>query len=207
MPAGYFDNFPFIEYSLNQNPKPGESDVVQDIFRRTAPVANLLKNKQLFYTHQVTEGETPEGVADNFYGSTRYHWVVNLLNNITDPLLDWPKGYANLVLFINDKYGSVANASSTIHHFTLTESKVDSLGNSSVRTFVVDKTRYDNSSNVTPVVVTFGNGVIVTTSVTRASVDNYTYETSLNESKRTILLLKDTYLSQVVSELETLLAS
>ncbi len=205
MPAGYFDNFPYLTYSLNQNPQPGELDVVQDIFRRTAPIKNLLKNKQLFYAHVIIDGETPEGIADATYGSSRYHWVVNLLNDITDPLLDWPKNYANLVLFLNEKYGSVANASQTIHHYTLTESKVDSLGNSSQSTFIVDKTRYDASTSVPDVVTTFSNGRTVTVSTTRATVDNYTYEVDLNESKRNIVLLKETFLSQMVAELETLL--
>jgi hypothetical protein len=205
MPAAYFDNFPYFGYSLNPDPQPGELQYVTDIFRRTAPINTLLKNKQLFYTYQIVEGETPEMIADRVYGSVKYHWVISLINNITDPLIEWPKDYANLVRFIVDKYGSVATASSGIHHYTMTLSKVDSLGNSSEETFIIDQTKYDSLTSPTPVVVTFSNGATVTTTTTRGIVDNYTYEVTSNEEKRNIVLLKETFLPQAVAELESLL--
>lgn len=206
MPSAYFDNFPYFGYSLNANPQPGELQWVTDIFRRIAPIRDLLKNKQVFYNYQIVEGETPEMIADRFYGTVKYHWVITLLNNITDPVLDWPKGYSDLVSFIINKYGSVASAAGSIHHYTMTQTKEDSLGNTSEATFIIDETKYDSLSSPTPVVTTFANGVTVTTTTTRAIVDNYTFEVDLNEAKRNIILLKDTYIPQVVSELESLLA-
>jgi hypothetical protein len=205
MPASYFSNFPYISYSLNPSGQPGEAEWVTDIFRRAAPIANLTRNTRMFYPYQIIEGETPEGIADRVYGSTKYHWVVTLFNNITDPLLDWPKDYQNLVRYIVNKYGSVAAASSGTHHYTMTESKVDSLGNSSTTTFIIDAEKYATLTAPVPVVTTFSSGVTVTKTATRAVVDNYTYEVNLNEDKRSIVLLQDTHLSQVVSELESLL--
>lgn len=178
---------------------------VTDVFRRTAPIQNLLKNKQLFYTYHINEGETPEMIADRTYGSAKYHWVVNLINNITDPLLDWPKDYNTLVAFINETYGSVANAASGIHHYTMTQSKADSDGNSSEETFIIDVTKYDTLTSLVPVVTTFSDGVTVTVTTTRSTVDNYTFEIDENEAKRDIVLLKETYLPQITSELESLL--
>lgn len=204
-PAGYFDNFPYIGYSLNQNAAAGEFEWVTDIFRRTAPIATLLKNKELFYTYQISDGETPEMLADRYYGSPKYHWVINIMNNIIDPLLDWPKNYANLVLYLNDKYGSLAIASSTIHHYTMTLSKVDTEGNTSEETFIIDLEKYNTLTSLVPEVYTFGNGNTVTVTTTRGSVNTYTYETDLNEAKRTIFILKDSYLPQIVAELESLL--
>jgi hypothetical protein len=204
MPAGYFDNFPYVGYDLNSSPQPGELVWVTDIFRRTAPIQNLLKNKQLFYNYHINEGETPEMIADRTYGSSKYHWVVNLINNITDPLLDWPKDYANLVAYINDTYGSVANAASGIHHYTMTQSKVDSLGNSSEATFIIDLTKYNTLTGLVPVVTIFSGGATVTVTTTRSTVDNYTYEIEANEAKREIILLKESYLPQITSELESL---
>lgn len=205
MPSAYFENFPYVGYSLNESAQPGELVWVTDIFRRTAPIQNLLKNKQLFYNYHIVEGETPEMIAGRVYGSTKYHWVVNLINNITDPLLDWPKDYVNLVAYINETYGSVANAATGIHHYTMTESKVDSLGNSSEETFIIDETKYDTLVSLTPVVVTFSDGNTVTTTTTRATVDNYTYEIEANEAKRDIVLLKETNIPQITSELESLM--
>lgn len=205
MPSSYFDNFPYVGYSLRDSLQPDELMVVTDIFRRIAPVANLLKNKRLFHGYQIIEGETPEMIAYRVYGSTQYHWVVSLINNITDPLVDWPKEYANLVRFIIDKYGSIASAAGSIHHYTMTISKVDSLGNSSSETFIIDETKYDTLTSLVPVVTTFSGGATVTTTTSRATVDNYTYEVDLNDAKRNIVLLKDVHLSQVVTQLESLL--
>lgn len=204
-PAAYFDNFPYIGYSLNQNDQPGEFQWVTDIFRRTAPIATLLKNKELFHTYQISDGDTPEMLADKYYGSPKYHWVVNIMNNITDPLLDWPKNYANLVSFLNDKYGSIAGATSSIHHYTMTLSKVDSFGNSSEETFIIDLEKYNSLTSLVPQVYTFSDGHTVTVTTTRATVNNYNYEVDLNEAKRSIFLLKDSFLPQIVTELESLL--
>jgi len=205
MSTSYFDNFPYIGYNLNAN-SASELVWVQDIFRRCAPVQNLLKNTQAFYEYVIQEGETPEMIADHQYGSSKYHWVVTMVNNILDPLIDWPKDYANFVKYIVDKYGSVAAASGANHHFTMTITKVDSLGNSSQKTFTIDESKYDTLTSPVPVVTTFSSGVTVTETITRSAQDNYTYELELNESKRHISLLQKNYLPQIVSELERLIA-
>ena len=166
----------------------------------------LLQQRRLFYTYQVAEGDTPELIADKYYGSVKYHWVISLLNNITDPLLDWPKNYANLVAYIVEKYGSIAAASTQIVQYSMTQTKEDSFGNTSEQTYIIDLEKYNTLTSLVPVVYTFGGGGTVTVTTTRASLDAYTYEVALNESKRTIKLLKSDYLPQVVGELEQLLA-
>ena len=205
MPASYFSNFPYMFYSLNNSTQSDEVNLATDIFRRTAPVANLSRNTRLFYPYEIVEGETPESLAYRIYGSTKYHWVVTLFNNITDPLLDWPKDYQNLVRYVVNKYGSIAAASSGTHHYTMTQTKVDSLGNTSEETFIIDAAKYATLTSPSPVVTTFSSGATVTVTTTRAVVDNYTYEIDLNESKRTIILLQEEHLPQVVTELESLL--
>jgi hypothetical protein len=205
MPAPYFSNFPYITYTLNNSPQPGEIEWVQDIFRRSAPLINQIKNKRLYYTYQIADGDTPEMIAHKYYGSTSYHWVVTLINGIIDPLLDWPKNYGNLIAYIADKYGSVAVAQANTHHYTMTQTKTDSLGNTSESTMIIDQVKYDTLSSPVPEVYTFGDGATVTVTTSRAIVDGYTYEQELNETKRTIILLKKEHLGQIVAELEKLL--
>jgi hypothetical protein len=205
MPAAYFENFPFVGYSLNRNPQPNEITLVTDIFRRVAPIRTLLTNAQMFYDYQIVDGETPESIAYRVYGSTKYHWVVTLFNNILDPLLDWPKNYSNLVAYIIEKYGSIAAAAAAPNHYSMTQSKVDSLGNASEKTFIIDEAKYDSLTGLVPVVTVFGDGVTVTTTTTRAVIDAYTYETELNELKRNILLAKAVHLPAIVSQVESTL--
>lgn len=204
MPAAYFSNFPQMGYSLNSRPQPGEFEWVTDIFRRSAPVAAILQNKLLFYTYQVADGDTPEIIAHKYYGSVKYHWIVSIMNNMMDPLAEWPKNYMNLRTYIVDKYGSVPIAKSTIHHYTMTLTRADSLGHTSAQTFFIDQTKYNSLTGMVPQVFTFADGNTVTVTTTRAAVDCYDYEDALNESKRTIVLLKDEYVPQIVRNLELL---
>lgn len=206
MPASYFTNFPIFPYSLNPISSPGEFEYVTDIFHRAAPVKSILKNRELFYQYNIIDGDTPEIVADTYYGSPKYHWVVTILNNILDPLLDWPKKYADLVAYMNDKYGSVALASSIIHHYTMTITKVDSAGYTSSETIIIDEAKYNTLVTPTPEIYTFPNGRTITVTTTRSSVDCQTYEIELNERKRSIQLLKVDFVPQVVAELERIMA-
>jgi hypothetical protein len=206
MPAEYFTNFPLFGYTLNPSVAPGEVEYATDLFHRAAPIRNILKNKELFHEYVIRDGETPEMLADTYYGSSHYHWVVTLLNNILDPLLDWPKKYGDLIAFVNEKYGSIAVAQATIHHYTMTITKVDSAGYTSSETTIIDLDKYNSLVSLVPVVYTFAGGRTVTVTTTRSSVDSYTYEVDNNESKRVIQLLKSDYVPQVVSELERIMA-
>lgn len=207
MPVSYFSNFPFVNYSLNQSPKVGEYQWVTDVLRRAAPIQSILKDKKLFYSYYIADEETPEMIADRQYGSVKYHWVVTMFNGIIDPLIEWPRKYSAMVTYITDKYGSVATALSTVHHYTMTETKTSSTGDTSYSTYQIDATKYAALASIVPVVYTFRTGGTVTVTTTRGSVNCYDYETDLNESRRSIILLKSAYLSQVVTELERLLSA
>ena len=206
MRTTYFSNFPIRTYSLNATPSPGEFELVTDIFRRSAPISHLFSNTRLFYPYHVKDGETPEIVAHKYYGSMNYHWVVTLLNGVIDPLLDWPMSQATIARYIVDRYGSIAAAMSTTHHYTMTHTKRDSLGNVSEQTFIIDAEKYASLTSLVPEVYTFSNGTTVTKTITRGVVDGYTHEHNLNEAKRDIRLLKIDYLPQIVRELEGLSA-
>lgn len=207
MPSTYFTNFKFRGYTLNPNADPGDYTVVTDIFQRIKFRSNLLNNARVFYPYSIQDGDTPEIIAHKYYGSVDYFWVVTLVNGIVDPLRDWPKNYANFVGYLIDTYGSVAQAQSTIHHYTKTVTKTNSNGDTSSLTTIIDQTEYNTLSSVVPVVYTFSNGGTVTLNTTRAIVDAYTYEDQVNNDKRLIVLLKNDYLPQMRQELETLLSA
>ncbi len=204
MPSSYFANFPFRGYTLDAHAGIGDYTAVTDIFKRVRFRSQLLSNARVYYTYQIADGDSPEIIAYKYYGSTDYHWVVSLVNNILDPLRDWPMSYHNFVAYIQDVYGSVQTAQSTIHHYTKTVTKT-SEGNSSSFLSLIDVNAYDALSSVVPEVYTFADGSTVSVETTRAVVDCYTYEENLNEAKRTIILLKNDYLSQIRTELESLL--
>ena len=75
----YFANFPFIPYdSVGDN----QFKMVTNLLKRVAVRTKVKANTLLFDTYDVTEGETPESIADKLYDNPQYHWVVLFVNNI-----------------------------------------------------------------------------------------------------------------------------
>lgn len=205
MPSQFFKNFPYITYTLNPNSRPGDYSVVTDIFKRIRIYSSVLNDARVYYPYQIKDGDTPENISHRYYGSVDYYWVILLINQIVDPLREWPKSYTSFLNYIIDKYGSTQTAMNTIHHYNLTITKTNSLGESSETTYEVDQTAYDAASSVVPEVYTFSDGTTVTKTITRSSVDSYSWEESENENKRNIVLLKEEYIPQIKNEIEALL--
>ena len=100
----YFKNFPTIPYDSTGT---GQTKDVKNLLRRVA-FRQKVKNNVLFYdTYDVKGGETPESIADKLYDDPELHWVVLLVNDITDRYHQWPMTYAQLLQFVNDKYDDI----------------------------------------------------------------------------------------------------
>ena len=85
----YFSSFPLLNYPYLQNGVL-KRKIVTDIFRRVG-FGDRIKNQESFFQYYtIKNGETPEIIADKLYGSTDYHWLVLLFNDIVDPYYEWP---------------------------------------------------------------------------------------------------------------------
>jgi len=91
----YFENFPIIEY---------EGRRVRDISRRSNFVRAVSNNPFLYYPYTVSEGERAEDVANFYYGSVDYVWLVYMANNIIDPYHEWPMDPQTFNDYIVAKY-------------------------------------------------------------------------------------------------------
>ena len=164
----YFKEFPkrLYPYTINDELK---QTAVTDIFRRVI-INKFFNNAALMKKFYVTDGDTPEIVADKIYGNVLYHWVVLLSNNIVDVNKEWPLSQEDLVLYCNDKYG--ANNRTSTHHYVLAADT----------SIIVD---WDATK--------VANG-------TYKEVTNYDYEEELNEQKRQIVLLDPKFLNSMVRQ-------
>jgi len=97
----YFSEFPIIEY---------EGRRVRDITRRTQFVKDLTTNPFLYMPYTVKEGERAEDIAQYYYGSVDYVWLVYMANGIVDPYHDWPKSLDQFHEYLIDKYEDIADA-------------------------------------------------------------------------------------------------
>lgn len=69
----------------------------------------VLNNYLQFSPYLIKDGETPESIAFDIYGSTRYWWVILLINNINFNSELWPMSQAYLDEYIENKYGNKKN--------------------------------------------------------------------------------------------------
>ena len=83
----YFKNFPTIVYDAVGN---GEFKDVKNLLRRVGIRAKVKANTLFYDTYDVKEGETPESIADKLYDDPELHWIVLLINDVTDRYHQWP---------------------------------------------------------------------------------------------------------------------
>ena len=114
----YFANFPVIPYDSVGNLQYKD---VTNLLRRVGLRAKLQSNTSLFDTYSIKEGETPEMIAHKLYGDSNLHWVIMLVNDITDRYHQWPMNFSQFNEYLNDKYENPDG----IHHYETTQSSGD----------------------------------------------------------------------------------
>ena len=168
----YFNNFSTMLY----DPKgDGSAKLCTNILKRVRVRANMKKEIVMLVPYDVKENETPEIVADKHHGSPYYHWVVMLLNEVSDVNHDWVKSTRQLQKYLQTKY--TETQLSETHHYELAQSSGD-----------------------TSIKIQVPQGTSGATTVT-----NYEYEVALNEQKRSIDLLRNDYLGYFVEEFSELI--
>ena len=197
----YFNKFPKLLYTKDLN-----TSLVTNLLLRVDTIKDKLDNMALFYTYDIQEGDTPELIASKYYNDAELHWVVLMFNNIYDPFYDWPMHYQQFQTYIIEKYGDVATAKATHHHYEKTIATIDSYsGETTKNTYTIDLNSY-NAAVVGTITRTFSNGQTVTVTTTKRNVDSYMYEDELNESKRTIKLIKSDLIPDIKKQFDYLMS-
>ena len=170
----YFDNFPTIPYDSELK---GQFKDVKNLLRRVGVRAKVKSNASLFDTYDVKNGESPETIAFKMYGDANLHWVVMLLNDITDRYHDWPMSEAQFLQFVNEKYSNV----DAVHHYEISQSS----GDTSVKINIgTDNTDYPTATAIT----------------------NFEHEQEQQDIKRKIRLLDPSFIADFVEEFKSLMS-
>ena len=77
----YFDTFPVIPYDSVGN---YYFKNVTNLLRRVGLRSKIKLNTLSFDTYDVKGGETPEIIAHKLYGDPELHWIIMIVNDITD---------------------------------------------------------------------------------------------------------------------------
>ena len=114
----YFERFPLIPYDSVGN---GDFKYVTNLLKRIGVRAKVKTNISVFDTYDVKEGETPEMIADKLYDDPELHWVVLLMNDISDRYHQWPLNHNQFIAHINDKYSDI----DAVHHYEIEQTSGD----------------------------------------------------------------------------------
>lgn len=160
--AKFFDLFPRIGYDIARS-KYSNYEQVTNIFLRFGFLKEVIENISSYYEYTITDSDKPEILAEKVYGDPEAHWIILYANNMTDPQYDWPLNERDFNKFIIGKYGSVANAKTTIHHYEKVITRTEnSTGTSSEFRYVIDYNIKTNSIlNMSAVTGTYSTGEAV----------------------------------------------
>ena len=169
----FFENFPIIAYDSVGN---GEYKAVTDLLRRVAIRSKVRSNVLVFDTYDVKQGETPEMLADKLYNDPELHWVILLINDITDRYHQWPMNNNQFLTYLNDKYSNV----DATHHYEISQVSGDTTIKINIGT---DNTEHSGASIVT----------------------NREYEEERQDELRKIRLLNPIYIEPFVDEYQKIM--
>jgi len=171
----YFDAFPVIPYDAKGDL---EFKDVTNLLRRVGMRAKLKSNTLLYDTYDVKEGETPEMIAHKLYGDAELHWVILLINDITDRYHQWPMTGGQFLDYLNDKYTNPDG----IHHYESTQTS----GDTKVKIEVFNEVDDDAYTGLTP-------------------ITNREYEEQEQDKRRQIRLLDPSFVEQFTDEYQKLI--
>ena len=211
----YFNNLPNILYQSPLPDKASTGDMIEikNIFRGSKLFDYLKDNVSLFNKYVIEDGDRPDTVAEQVYGSSKYDYVVILTAGITNITNEWPLQDYQMYDLALSKYGSETKMNE-IHHYETREIK-DSKGRQILPpNLIVDESfKIDGSS------LRFGNNTFmlisgeahtqlddkneytISTDNIATPITNYEFEIRKNEERRNIDLLRPSYLQNFINDL------
>lgn len=191
---GFFRELPNLLYQspLSSRTSADEYIEVKNLFRRVRLREDLQNTFTVFDKYEIREGARPDTVAAEIYGDSELDWVVLVTAGIVNVRDEWPLSDRDLYDYAERIYGNDINAT---HHFETTEVK-DSRGRLILPAGkVVDKNfKIPNPDNYAAADLNPTTGI-----------SNYVYETRKNDAKRSIFLLKPSYLQQFLNDMRDIM--
>jgi len=84
-----------------------------NITKRVRFRSYIKENFVNFDFYDVKSGETPEYIANEFYGDPQLHWIILHTNDIIDYYNDWPMTVPQFERYVRSKYDDI----DAIHHY------------------------------------------------------------------------------------------
>ena len=182
----FFSHYPQINYDIS-GVKPIKTKRAINIMLRTKIKSSVLDDIVAYFPYTIPEAERPDVTSFKVYGHVKYTWLIFLINDIQDPVFEWPLNSREFGGFISDKYGTLNDAQNTIHHYEqIVRARVEATGTSESlpeKVIEVDVTSYNALD-----------------AADRKIVYCYDWEVTRNDDKRSIKLIDQKYAADILSE-------
>ena len=182
----FFQHYPQIDYNISGTAPPKFKTAI-NIMQR-AKFRNVVTNDIVqYFPYSISEAERPDITSFKVYGDVKYTWLIFLINDIHDPIYDWPLATRDFTNFVKDKYGSITVAKNLVHHYEqILRARVEATGIAEAipeAKIEVDVTTYNALADADKNIVYC-----------------YNWELDRNESKRDIKLIDAMYVGDVMTE-------
>ena len=182
----FFSHYPQINYDITGT-KPVKTKTAINIMVK-AKIKNIIQNDIVnYFPYSIPESERPDITAFKIYGDVKYTWLIFLINDIHDPIFDWPFTSREFGAYIKDKYGSLNAAKNGIHHYEkIVRERVEATGTSEaipLACLEVDVTTYNTLDDAEKQIVYC-----------------YNWEVDRNDAKREIKLIDRRYVADILAE-------
>ena len=190
---GYFRELPNLRYPSFLPEKISSLDYIEvkNLFRRVKLRDDLQNSFTVFDKYEIPEGARPDIVAEELYGNPEFDWIVLTVAGILNVRNQWPLNNRDLYNYCLDKYGESLNSN---RFFETTEVK-DANGR-----MILPKGKVVDSNFKIP-----KPGEPTATINPVVGINNFEYETRLNDEKRNIFILKEGYLQQFLNDIREIM--
>ena len=194
-PNSYFRQVPRLDYPSLANDRRSAYDfqTVKNLFKRAVMRDDIFNEVIAFEKYSVQGDERPDQVAYNFYEDSGLDWVILTTNNIIHVRDEWPMSNQDFLNYLNSKY--TESELSNVHHY---ETKIirDSRG----RLIQPEGLIVPEGHSVT----FLDNGVLRTES-SLTLVNYLNHETTLNDNKREINILRSEFLTLFLDDVKNIM--
>lgn len=207
----YFSSFPDVYIT----DPAGHTTVAKNIMARVNIIPDLIKNPLISYDYTLQDGDTPEIISSKYYNTPYRYWIFLFGNQTIDPQWDIGLSYNNFIKYIKDKYKTVAEennlepleyAQTTVKFYYRTVTTTDSVTNTTtVKKIIVDYETYLQQPTHETKINYFPDGSHITTILSRETLSIYDYEDELNTKKRNVVVVNNSFTSQIEETTKSLL--
>ena len=181
--ANYFRSIPSTSYDI-WGTEPRNYQSVTNIMKRVKFKPEVLEDISEYYPYIVRDGERPDIISFNQYETVAFAYLITLINDVQDPIFDWPLSTQQFEQFIANKYGSLDSAMTTTkNYYQIVRAEVPRTETSErvpeVK-FIVDETTYNSLDQTL-----------------RISQTNYDWEDELNNDKKEIRLISPDFIHDI----------